>query len=235
MVEVTYKVKKELNYAKEKLDREKLKIIFQGGDEQIDNIGKAFYLYTNGKIEPKLIYKLYIRDYFFFLIDKDIYELYCHMKLRYNNILNEEEQMKIMGLIFINTIDPKFIIKELSEIENEIQYIKKTIQTTNENTNEGTMKGAVGRFGIEPTNPIPVNGHIGIREYFKNICLENGKDIVYEKSYSCMISDINGIVDMYIIYEKEKSEKVCELYVCIYNKYTSKLLPEKFKKKRVDN
>lgn len=217
-----------LNSAIEKLNKEKIGIIFPNGYEQMINVGKELLYYLNGKFSIEEMYSLYIRDYFFFLIDGDIYELYIHMQMRYSKILSKEEQIRLMAILFMNRSNPNYKFSPDDNMEWSINFINDVINKTEENDNEGVMRGATGKFGIEKINPIPVCGHNGVKEYFKNICLENNHEIKYERQGSIGAENINGIVDVYTIFDVETEEKVCDLFVCIYNKHTSKIIPEGF-------
>lgn len=72
----TINLDKEIKEAQLKLDMNKVANIFRGGIEQMTNIAKAVNYYTNKKIKISELYSLYIRDWFFFQIDGDVYNLY---------------------------------------------------------------------------------------------------------------------------------------------------------------
>lgn len=221
----------EIEEAINKLNHEKVKIIFPGGKEQMRNVGREIIFYLNGKFKIEEMFQLYIRDYFFFLIDGDIYALYMHMKMRYNKLLSKEEQINLMAILFINRSNPNYKFNKDNDLSFSTDFIKDVIKTTEENDNEGVMRGATGKFGIEKTNPIPVFGHNGLKEYFDKVCLENGHECKYERLGSTGSKNINGIIDVYAIFDSETKDKVCDLFVCIYNKHTSKIIPQGFKMK----
>ena len=229
--DTTMSLDREIKEAQSKLDMNKVTNIFSGGIEQMTNIAKAINYYTNEKIKTNELYNLYIRDWFFFQIDRDVYALYNHMKMRYGNLLTEDEQINYAALILTNISNPNYKFKEGVTL-GLADYIRNTVETINTNDNEGIMKGAYGIFGKESTNPIPVNGHSGLNEYFKNILLANGNEFTYERLGTARTeNNVNGIVDAYLIKDKITNREICTLYICIYNKHTSKIIPEGFKLK----
>lgn len=212
------------------LQLDKIIDMFPNGIVQMNNIAKAINYYTNGKIKPEELYKLYIRDWTFFKIDSDIYSFYNHMNRKYKNKLNDEEKINLMAVIITNISNSDYIFNENEEL-SIVDYIKETISIIDENDTKDVMKGSSGLFGKEPTNPIPVNGHNGLEEYFNNLLLENGHAIEYKRIGSVKsITDIKGIIDKYLILDKENNMAVGSLYVCIYNKYTTKKVPDGFLK-----
>lgn len=211
-----------------KINMEKVKIIFPYGEDQMLNVGKEILYYLNNKIEIDKLYSLYIRDYFFTLIDSDIYSIYKHMLMRYNNVLNADEIYKYISILMLNKTTPDYQFNEKNKVLPFYEYIKDAIKLINENDLKNEMKGSFGNFGYEKTNPIPVSGHNGLNDYLSKLSLNNGHDIKYMRQGSTFADNINGIIDIYLILDAKTNEEITNLYICIYNKTTSDNIPNGF-------
>ena len=82
-------------------------------------------------------------------------------------------------------------------------------------------------FGLEATNPIPVNGIPSIHEYLNELITSKEGIINYTRLGAFKVKNIPGMVDEYQIYNSSGDE-LCVLYFCGYYKKNSNNLPEGF-------
>jgi len=94
-------------------------------------------------------------------------------------------------------------------------------------TSEDTMPEGYGEFGLEITNPIPVNSIIGNKLYLDRLWTTDNVKVTYERIGSMRAPNISSIIDGYEIYAKGK--KIATLYICPYNKKNSEKAPKGFK------
>ncbi len=105
----------------------------------------------------------------------------------------------------------------LSEIESNPQA-----------STSGEIISGFGIFGLEPTNPIPVNGIPMNELYLSNLCSQNNSAIKWRRVGSIEVKNISKPVDKYEIFEK-KGNTICFIYLSPYHWKTSEKCPEGFK------
>lgn len=94
-------------------------------------------------------------------------------------------------------------------------------------TTEDVMPEGYGEFGLDITNPIPIHGVPDNERYLKKLRLANGSDIKWRRIGSCRAQNIEQIIDNYEIQDMA-GNKVCNLYLCPYNRKTSNKSPKGF-------
>ena len=94
-------------------------------------------------------------------------------------------------------------------------------------TDSDVMPEGIGEFGLELTNPIPVNTVFGSNAYLRNLVTTDGSGIEYERIGSMKAPNISAMIDGYSI--KIKNEQIAIIYICPYNKKNSNIAPKGFK------
>ncbi len=92
--------------------------------------------------------------------------------------------------------------------------------TTNDNIPHG-----VGRFGLDSTNPVPVNGVGGGYEYLGELKDKKGNTVTYNRLGAISVNGISGLVDKYEIFDSDGT-KICEIYLSPYNSKNSQERPQ---------
>ena len=90
----------------------------------------------------------------------------------------------------------------------------------------------IGEFGLEITNPIPVNGISENEIYLSRLKTSDGDSITWEREGSGKVENIadgSSPIDIYKIYNSS-GDYFSTLYICPYNKKTSDKIPVGFKK-----
>lgn len=86
---------------------------------------------------------------------------------------------------------------------------------------------AIGEFGLEPTNPIPVRGIGGCRLYLGKLRSAGGQPVTSKRIRALKVVDSNILVDEYEIYDS-RSSLICKLYICPYHQKISRKAPKGF-------
>ncbi len=94
-------------------------------------------------------------------------------------------------------------------------------------TDQDEIPGAMGRFGLDPSNPIPIHGIPNARIYLDNLLLANGDLVQFERQGSVQVPTINLPVDHYAIFDFE-DKIIASLYLSPYHKRCSEKAPEGF-------
>lgn len=113
---------------------------------------------------------------------------------------------------------------DLSEFEE--LYLKDIVENT-QATDQDEIPGAIGRFGYDQTNPIPIHGIPNAKIYLSNLCLPNGHSIQFTRIGSSWESAINLPIDSYQIYDGEGKE-IAILYISPYHLKCAEKTPEGF-------
>ncbi|MDN5211238.1 hypothetical protein QQ020_04225 [Fulvivirgaceae bacterium BMA12] len=125
---------------------------------------------------------------------------------------------------------PKSIMDTLNENPSyqEMKGLFDAMQKLNEEgTEHDIMPDGYGEFGLDITNPIPVNTVMGSIAYLGRIRTMDGIKVQYERVGSSSAPNIDQIIDEYEIFVK--GQKVANLFICPYNKKNSERPPMGFK------
>jgi len=105
-----------------------------------------------------------------------------------------------------------------------VQQIKSNPQATV--TNE--IYGAVGEFGLEPSNPVPVYGVPSNEVYLGRLRTLDGMPIKWNRVGSMQHENINEPIDNYNVFDS-KGNKIANIYISPYHLHTSLKAPKGFK------
>lgn len=91
---------------------------------------------------------------------------------------------------------------------------------------KNTIDGGYGEYGLEVTNPIPVDSIDSSYAYLERLRTVNGAKVTYKRKGSTIISNIKKPIDAYEIFEDDKL--VATIYINAYNNYNSQKPPKGF-------
>ena len=89
------------------------------------------------------------------------------------------------------------------------------------------IPGAIGEFGLNKTNPVPVYGIASNEIYLKGLKTEFGENITWTRKGSILIDEIQKEIDEYLIYN-ENGKYLTTIYISPYHWKTSKKIPKGF-------
>jgi hypothetical protein len=140
----------------------------------------------------------------------------------FNNSLTDEEVSSVLNIV----------VFDLENLAEETDIISRQIQASM-GLGEVSAKGeevenAKGRFGLDATNPIPLNGIDRINDYFRRLRFINGERVVFERSGSVGAENLPFPVDKYIIGTQDNPESDI-LFVYAYHGNLANKAPEGFR------
>ena len=109
----------------------------------------------------------------------------------------------------------------LSELQSALEGLNSS------GTTEDMMPQGYGEFGLEVTNPIPVNTILGSAVYLDKLRTIEGNKITYRRIGSVSAKNISSVIDSYEISTNDKH--VATIFICPYNKKNSEKAPKGFK------
>lgn len=89
------------------------------------------------------------------------------------------------------------------------------------------ITGGVGKYGLDPTNPIPIFGIPNNQIYLNRLRLIDEKEISWRRVGSIVVKDINYPVDEYEVFDIS-GDRITTLYLSSYHLRTSCKAPEGF-------
>ena len=90
------------------------------------------------------------------------------------------------------------------------------------------IPGAFGSFGIESTNPVPVNGILSSNAYLSKLMTDDGLTISWERVGSMGADNIDKPIDCYKITDS-KGQRRPNIYISAYHSCTSKKAPKGYR------
>jgi len=84
-----------------------------------------------------------------------------------------------------------------------------------------------GEFGLEPTNPVPIDGLIAIKVYIASLLTPDGQRIKFERVRSIDLPQFGGPTDEYNLFD-QTGKLLTKLYVNAYARGTSERAPKGF-------
>lgn len=205
--------------------------------EMPEALAKIFKLYfPQGReqqkvLTEKLCQKLNNRFSFEEVTNNYVFVLTCLF-------MDDDKSMDaIIGKV-LNRPNNKLTRNEISSIYNHAvennEQLSRTIGLLNimetmcsKGTTEDSMPEGYGEFGLDITNPVPIHGVQDNENYLRKLRLANGSGIKWSRIGSCKAPNIEQIIDNYIIHDLS-GNKICNLYLCPYNRKTSNKTPKGF-------
>ena len=127
---------------------------------------------------------------------------------------------------------PKSLMDEIGSSLGLEGFIKMQQELWGDNSSgcaEDEMPNGIGEFGIEPTNPIPVNTvELGSKKYLAGLRAEDGSKVNSERIGSQTVDNIEKPIDSYIITHEDGSE-IATIYISPYQAKNSKKAPRGLK------
>ncbi len=118
-------------------------------------------------------------------------------------------------------------LMEIPEFAFQKQLYKVQQGMCQDGTDQDVIPGGYGEFGLEVTNPIPVNTTFGEILYLAKFRTLDGVKVEYKRVGSTIAPNIKHPIDIYEIYVNSKY--LTKLYLSMYHKKISRLAPKGFK------
>lgn len=92
-------------------------------------------------------------------------------------------------------------------------------------TDQDEIPGTVGRFGLDPGNPIPIHGVPNSKFYLNKLRQADGQPINFRREGSISHESIVLPIDQYLIFDLE-DEELARIYISPYHKKCSEKAPD---------
>jgi hypothetical protein len=109
----------------------------------------------------------------------------------------------------------------------ELFDILDNINQSGTGTNSDVIPDGFGEFGLDVTNPIPVNSVFGSMEYLRKLRTIDGKIVENKRTGSVMAPNIAELIDEYEI--SVEGQFITHIYICPYHKKNSERPPKGFR------
>lgn len=144
------------------------------------------------------------------------------IRIFFDNSLTDEEVSAVLNIV----------VFDLETLSKETDLISQQMQA-NMGLGDVSAKGeevenATGRFGLDATNPIPLNGIDRINDYFRRLRFINGERVLFERLGSVGAENLPFPVDKYLIGTQENPESDV-FYVYAYHGNMANKAPEGFR------
>ena len=127
---------------------------------------------------------------------------------------------------------PKSLMDEIGSSLGLEGYIKMQQELWGDNSSgcaEDEMPNGIGEFGIEATNPIPVNTvELGSKKYLAGLRTPDGSKVNSERIGSQTVDNIEKPIDSYLITHEDGSD-IATIYISPYQAKNSKKAPRGLK------
>ena len=127
---------------------------------------------------------------------------------------------------------PKSLMDEIGSSLGLEGYIKIQKELWGDNSSgcaEDEMPNGIGEFGIEATNPIPVNTvELGSKKYLAGLRTPDGSKVKSERIGSQTVDNIEKPIDSYLITHEDGSD-IATIYISPYQAKNSKKAPRGLK------
>lgn len=209
-----------------------LKQLFPNGQKDIDERTNALLHILNNKVDAQtattilirsssLCYTTNLRNAFNIERLRQHLAGYC---LHYFS----DKALQEFYILLVNTIlKPKELDWVSMMPSNLAQVILEGIKSNPQATSFDEIYGAVGEFGLAPSNPVPVYGVPANDVYLGRLRTLDGMPIKWERIGSMQYHSIYKLIDNYNIFNS-KGNKIANIYISPYHWHTSLKAPKGF-------
>lgn len=198
------------------------------GKKIINKGAKELLKILNYKIDYQRAENLFVKSFYVchsenLRKDSDIELFKKHLNTNELNLFDETTIVSFYNFIinFNNTQDANVLINLI-----KILYFL-SVGNNITGTDQDEFPDCYGEFGLESSNPIPVASILDSYTYLDSLQTQNGNQISYVRIGSFSSDNIKELIDGYNIFSN--GNMIATIYICPYNKKTSKKTPKGFK------
>ena len=200
---------------------------FPGGYEQLQKLIDEQYIAFNQKYSKKVLSQAinYTATGLILFQDKSSKRI-VDGGLMMRDLLEYDDAMALYKAVARNQFESKF--GQFAGSEGAFKSFYQGLGNIDgEELNGDVMQGAYGEWGLETSNPIPMNGVVNSYTYLDRLRLPNGDKVKYERIGSISSEITDEIVDGYTIYSLG-GEKLAEVFICPYVNASPRRAPKGF-------
>ncbi len=150
-------------------------------------------------------------------------ELFIQEVIKFSkNKLSYFEAIPVVSYVLFGRVDPTITTFEALKI-----YFIGLFGSNEQGYDCDVIPFAMGEFGVEPTNPVPVRGVAGSNSYLQRLRSSNGETVNCKRIRAIKTGDANLMVDEYEVFDT-KNILFSKIYVCPYHQRISNKAPKGF-------
>lgn len=198
--------------------------IFPGGKNEIakDVSQLSLILNHNYSLSELEMQYVYAASYFHISSDKSRQDIKRYILSRDDNIFSEPDTEKLYEFL-----KKKFLQKTHSGDDNIIEIISKGVFAGDTGYDLDEIPEGFGEFGLDVTNPIPVQGIISNKVYLKRLITIESDKIRWKREGSAKTDNIENAIDIYKIFGTD-GNFITKLFISPYHKRISNKVPKGF-------
>lgn len=196
--------------------------IFPNGQKDIDDGTKRLLEILNNRIDQTTATNILVKT-----------SCICYISTLNNTFSKERLKQHLAPYALHYFDDSSFDIfyKYLISKNPTAKFIETARILSNASNPNGTEKEEMpegyGEFGLEATNPIPVNSIPDSYLYLSRLRTQNGSKITYTRIGSTHAPNIKELIDVYEV--SVNGNQIATIFICAYNKNTSSKAPKGFR------
>ena len=165
---------------------------------------------------------IYAASYFHIASDKSKQNIKRYVLKRDDNIFSESDTEKLYDFL-----QKKFLKKTHGGDDNILDILSKGVFAGDTGYDLDEIPEGFGEFGLDVTNPIPVQGIISNEVYLKKLVTIDGSEIHWEREGSTKTENIKNAIDIYKIFDSG-GRLITKLFISPYHKRISNKIPKGF-------
>jgi len=216
-----FKKRKELNEITDKLFKE----VFPRGKNEIAEDASKLSNVLNHNYSLSALEKLYVNaaSYFYITEDKTEKNIVRYIVKQDDINFSESDAKKLYKFLVTRSVQKNLGTKD----EKFIDMLSTGVFGGDAGYDLDEIPDSFGEFGLDVTNPIPVNGIISNEVYLKRLITDQEKNIQWEREGSTETENIENKIDIYKIYDSDKNF-ICKIFISPYHKRISNKIPKGF-------
>jgi hypothetical protein len=213
------------------INKDLLKVTFQKIENLMPTVSSPYtekagkiHQLLQGRFDMVFCWQVCVIIHASYKITKDRSREALESKVRtfFDESLSDDEVSSVLNIIV-------FDIEKLSEETDIISRQIRASMGLGSDVGKGEeVENPTGRFGLDATNPVPLNGIDIINDYFRRLRFVNGERVLFERQGSVNAQNLPFPVDKYIIGTTENPESGV-LYVYVYHGTMANKAPEGFR------
>ncbi len=199
--------------------------IFPGGKNEIakDVSQLSETLNHNYSLSELEMQYVFAASYFHIASDKSKQNIKRYILNRDDNIFSDSDSEKLYGFL-----QKKFLKKTHGGDDDDIlEILSKVVFAGDTGYDLDEIPEGFGEFGLDVTNPIPVQGIISNEVYLKKLVTIDSREIHWEREGSTKTDNIENAIDIYKIFDSSGT-LITKLFISPYHKRISNKIPKGF-------
>jgi len=213
--------------------KQSLDIIFPKGEQDIVEGTKILLAILHNKVDEKTARSILLRSSelsYTHTLRGEALEKECLKQHLAGYCLSYfgERELDELHLYLLDLQNKIKVVQFFNQIPKEMKELfLSELKTNTQACSTDEIPNTIGKFGITPTNPVPVHFIPSNNIYLERLRTTDGQPIKWERDGSLSIPNIEKSVDDYKIFDNA-GKFLTHIYISPYHKKTSKKAPQGF-------